>query len=596
MTRELPNIPMARVLCSNYLSNENNLMVAITTDNATKTEDILQNLQNPTTKFTLLHTELPVSSPQDKTHQRYPHRTHFLPLHLAVICHAKGVVKRLFQHGVDVTQRDFRGNNVLHTLINVSAQLPCKDHVKSADMYYLLITLFKGNNVIACLYQEDAKGLRPLELAASLGHFHLMNAIFFTPGVYLCKTEIFGFQLLQYFRVTEYEKFSDRYMNNKPVREHVSPLRLLVQLSQCSVDMLQAKTTLLCEPLSTWVLGKFQLNRSFIALRLMLCLLELISFFILTRPQWFNTSNEIIMSSADVTNLTVNKSVGICASIPEENNLALIFIICFTTVSLIVDIYGILNGNTLSKIPRKLTFRNTTRSGFCVLVDFCSSMAMMAYCLLSLWVPPHTQVATIMFQSLYFGIIACAIGRLIRRGLAVECVRKYAMTLAALSSTVFYIVIFFSLVFGALLQRLRVLQAPDVLWDPLSYFDLLYQTFLILLNIETIENVETNHPALLKEFHVIGYFSIVVLLFSFLIATMVNTYGNICCNFGVYTAMYLLDTAFHCQDCTPPIIARLYPYFLHKAFVTQGEEVYIVRLKTTDKYKLSGQMPTLHFK
>ena len=153
-------------------------------------------------------------------------------------------------------------------------------------------------------------------------------------------------------------------MNNKPVREHISPLRLLVQLSQCSVDMLQAKTTLLCEPLSTWVLGKFQLNRSFIVLRLMLCLLELISFFILTRPQWFNTSNEIIMSSADVTNLTVNKSVGICASIPEENNLALIFIICFTTVSVIVDIYGILNGNTLSQVPRKLTFRITTDLDF----------------------------------------------------------------------------------------------------------------------------------------------------------------------------------------------------------------------------------------
>ena len=85
------------------------------------------------------------------------------------------------------------------------------------------------------------------------------------------------------------------------------------------------KTTLLCEPLSTWVLRKFQLNQSFIILRLMPCLLELISFFISTRPRWFNTNNVITLSSAHVTNLTVNRSVGICASIPEENNLALIF-------------------------------------------------------------------------------------------------------------------------------------------------------------------------------------------------------------------------------------------------------------------------------
>ena len=71
-------------------------------------------------------------------------------------------------------------------------------------------------------------GLRPLELAASLGHFHLLTAIFQTPDMYLCKTKNCGFQLLQYFRMTEYEKFNVRYLGNRPIRDHVSPLHLVI--------------------------------------------------------------------------------------------------------------------------------------------------------------------------------------------------------------------------------------------------------------------------------------------------------------------------------------------------------------------------------
>ena len=114
------------------------------------------------------------------------------------------VVRCLAQHEVEVTQTDDKGNNVLHTLLNVSSHPVCKNDEHVITMCHSLTTLFSVDKLRSCLYQEDAKGLRPLELAASLGHFRLMNAIFHTPGAYLCKTEVRGFQSLQYFRVTEY--------------------------------------------------------------------------------------------------------------------------------------------------------------------------------------------------------------------------------------------------------------------------------------------------------------------------------------------------------------------------------------------------------
>ena len=551
--------------------------MAITTDNVTKTDDILTNSPTCSTKSTLLHAPLSVRSPLDKGPQKYTRRTHLLPFHLAVICHARDVVKCFVQHGVNVTQCDDRGNNVLHTLIIASSHMPCNNRENTIAMYRLLIKMFPKRIVKFCLHQEDAKGLRPLELAASLGHFHLVNTIFHTPDVYLCKTEIYGFQLLQYFRVTEYERFTPYYLSNRPVRDSVSPLRLFCQLHQSTIDMVHGKSILLCEPLSTWELGKFHLNKLFMILHVVFGMLEIVSFFLLTRPQWLDP--------------TSNASVGICASIPKQNHLAWTGAICLSVISTIVNTYGMFNAKTFPQMARNLTCRNIPSSGYSVMIDLCSSVTMVTYCLLSLWLTNDTQVATVVFRVLYLGIMLCVLRRLIRWGLVVECLRKYAMTLDTINSSFahnFQIVILFFVVYGTLLQHLRAFKTSHNFLEILSsYLDSLYETFLLLLNIETVKNIQTNHTLMLKEFHVLGNFTIVVLLFNFLIASMVNTYGNIRTNFGVYSFMYRLDTAFHCQDCIPPIIARLYIKSMHKAFVIENDEVYVVCLTTINKSRPS---------
>ena len=79
------------------------------------------------------------------------------------------------------SQTDDKGNNVLHTLLNVLSHPICKNDEHVITMYHSMTTLLSVDWLRSCLYQEDAKGLQPLELAASLGHFRLMNAIFHTP-------------------------------------------------------------------------------------------------------------------------------------------------------------------------------------------------------------------------------------------------------------------------------------------------------------------------------------------------------------------------------------------------------------------------------
>ena len=573
-----------------YDSKENDWMVAIATDNAAKVDSILQNPPRPSTKGTLLHTPLPVVSPTDTANCISTARSPLLPFHFAVICHAIGVVKYMIQHGVDVTQIDTMGNNVIHTLINVSSQQKRKDRENIVAMYHLLITLISDHNTKLCLLQEDAVGLRPLELAASLGNFQLLSAIFHTPNVYIHKTEIYGFQLLQYFRVTEYEKFGDRYLGNRPLRDHVSPLRLLVQLDHHSIDMIQAKSTLLCEPLSTWVFVKMHLNKWSVIIQTLFTFVETACFFLVTRPRRVTSEVITVMSSVNRTNPIRNISASFCTSIPDQNLVSLTAIICFVVISLLLYFYGIFNGSAFLQIHKKFTFKNITNSGDGLVLDFTSSIMMASYCILRVLLSNDTHVAIMVLQSLYLLIMINTLRRLTRWCLPARFLRKYAMTMASITShfvRVFHLVIFFSLVFGALLQHLRVLNTPQHLLDlPISYLDTLHKTFLLLLNIGNIANAQTNYVALLQTFHIIGHFTIVVLMFNFIIASMVNTYSHIRSNFGVHSAWYRLDSAFRFQDRTPPIIARLYTYFMKKAFVVENEEVYIVHMTNIDKTKL----------
>ena len=147
-------------------------MIVIATDNAAKVDITLQNPPRPLTRYTLLHTQLPILSPVDTANRTSTMRSYYLPFHFAVICHAIGVLECMVQHGLDATQSDTKGNNVLHTLINISSQQKRKDSENVAAMYHLLTTLISDHNLKLCLHQEDAMGLRPLELVASLGQFH----------------------------------------------------------------------------------------------------------------------------------------------------------------------------------------------------------------------------------------------------------------------------------------------------------------------------------------------------------------------------------------------------------------------------------------
>ena len=155
------------------------------------------------------------------------------------------------------------------------------------------------------------------------------------------------------------------------------------------------------------------------------------------------------MLSANHTNPNMNTSVSVCISVPDQNLLSLTVMLCFAVVSIFFYLYGIFNGNTFFQISKKFTFRNITYSGDGLVLEFFSSITTAAYCILSVWLSNGTPVGAVVVQFLYLIIVINTLQRLTRWCLPVAFLRKYAMTMATITSQfvrVFHLVIFFSLI------------------------------------------------------------------------------------------------------------------------------------------------------
>ena len=79
------------------------------------------------------------------------------------------------------------------------------------------------------LRAENGFSLRPLEFAALHGCVAIAAAIMQTKGVYVIKEEHVGYNVVQYFDVSDYELFDD----GVPPSFYTSPLALLM-LSEAS--------------------------------------------------------------------------------------------------------------------------------------------------------------------------------------------------------------------------------------------------------------------------------------------------------------------------------------------------------------------------
>ena len=181
------------------------------------------------------------------------------PLHAAAIFHSHAVLRLLVESGVDVLQVDSWQNNVVHMLIY--ADYTYNVHAtKHAETLAYLQMLLSPEDVKFLMVAENMFLLRPLEFAALYGCNYMLALILQTKDVYLILEEHVGYNIVQYFDLSDYELFD----GGLPPRFFKSPLYFLIFAERSRLEMVGSNAVFGDSMLQSWIHAKIVMNRPFV--------------------------------------------------------------------------------------------------------------------------------------------------------------------------------------------------------------------------------------------------------------------------------------------------------------------------------------------
>ena len=181
------------------------------------------------------------------------------PFHAAAIFHSHGVLRLLWRSGVDVLQTDIWQNNVVHMLIFADHMENVRGTKYTETLTYLQ-TFISEKELKALLSAENIFLLRPLEFAALHGCIGMASVIMHTKNIYLIDEEYVGYNVVQYFDVSDYELFD----NGVPPRFFISPLAFVAVAEESRLDNIDFGVVFHNPCLRSWINAKILTNWPFV--------------------------------------------------------------------------------------------------------------------------------------------------------------------------------------------------------------------------------------------------------------------------------------------------------------------------------------------
>ena len=174
-----------------------------------------------------------------------------LPVVLACSFLSHRVLNLFLENGCNIRQQDSEGNNIIHAIISSASIHPLKDF---STLYRSIVEELHLPELKTLLYMENNEGYRPLEYAAKMQTFDLVDCILKTRDVYAIHRSLEGVYERVWYDVTDYEA------NDGTERQDKSPLLLLTQMTREGINH-RGTRRLLCSPLLTsWMNFKKGLN------------------------------------------------------------------------------------------------------------------------------------------------------------------------------------------------------------------------------------------------------------------------------------------------------------------------------------------------
>ena len=506
------------------------------------------------------------------------------------------VLELFVQHGVNVLQRDTHNVNILHAMANMAFLVPAREETL-VKTYELLKSLLDAKALHQLLMDENADGVRPVELASHVGCFGLFQAIFETEGVYLTRQETHSFYDVQWFDVTDYE-------STKPGnRRLLSPLLLAMFVDSRAVSRSSCQNFFSSDLLHSWVRMKARsnvINLSLWVLSRMVLMLLIISFDMI--GGWndmlkLTRLNELIRNgslndsffsdySCFVKHAYVSSGAAY-ASVGFGILAYSVFIVIFDCIEAMKFVR--LNQSWRMKTPNgRKSFLVNILFYRCVHLSMAINLVMafiIRFYELSSGRGPPRGVTDIMYAI----VVNCSLWSFLYFVQPMPWIGSFIIAIQRMVSDIFkFTLVFlafllpFSLCFSRLIYQNVKGECPPE-FEVTS--ETMYTIFTTLFNMVNFSQMNLENTTGVYIFHVIFVFVTAILLLNFLIANFANSAGFVSENREILYIVQKMSVIWPCEDR----IASISPGLIHRqhaqSFVYDKytDRFYITRVQLKEK-------------
>ena len=482
------------------------------------------------------------------------------PWCLAAVCGSCKVVAELYKAGIDVSQLDKMGNNIIHSLIIYASR---QHELLHLDMYNYIASLVPHNKLISLLLTENTDGLRPVELAAHFHTLRLLDAILKTPGLYLSRKVCCATLCMNYYDVTDYESLQD----SRPKTRNL--LFLLTFLRNNKLADPYTKEAYTSGLIGQWIAYQ---KKVFMPLILMWLFFRTVLLLLALFPT---------MTSVD----DGSRNCGIHLGFPRNVSLVTPFIlVVFATLSIVYDMleisrFGRASPHWMKKyVPIKGNL--VVRYYFYRICQFLNNLGIFVSCINKIaahyWEPilpafvdtyMAFMVAWGLIWSLLFFVQLSPIF-----GTYVIATQRMLLNLIRFS----FIILIFFLPSAIMLPRMiSVDENGNCPIEFNSFSATFYTTFTVFLNMVDLKSFKSPSMDGLQLFHVGFVIMIAVLLLNFLIAIFSNSYDEVSSHKEVIHSIQWLSVTTTIDYRIPNLLRPLLDKLKRRYFFYSEGRVYI---------------------
>ena len=449
------------------------------------------------------------------------------PLHAAAIFHSHAVLRLLLESGVDVFQVDSWQNNVVHML--VYADYTYNVHVtKHAETLAYLQVLLSPEELKYLMVAENMFLLRPLEFAALYGCNYMLAIILQTKDVYLILEEHVGYNIVQYFDLSDYEQFD----GGLPPRFFKSPLYFLIFAETSRLEMVGSNAVFGDPMLQSWIHAKIVMNRPFVFIWF------LFRFFYIGLFFWasMETSWPTVVVDSSIDPNDTEEMVICSLQNPELGSYYWYILASICTVILIYDFYCNIVAN---KWHHPALIKLLKRRDYIVHVQF-FYWTQFATCLSILGIFVCQMLRSTGFSlplnldNILFVFISCgSMWGVIYFLQILPWISIYAIAVQRMLQDFFRFALIFVIFLSAFALSFRRILLGDSYECPKNFGTIgetLYSSFLVMINFVNFREYQHVDKVSLYLLHVVFVFFIPILQINFLIAVMTRSFSDVYAN------------------------------------------------------------------